>query len=251
MSDDPRPRFLIISGPSCAGKSPLVDAVEDWFPELVDGYEELTLTTSRAMRPDEEDGIDYHFRTAEEVRALEADDDQLVFDVRGDLHAVSLSHVEETLEECHALYEGHHDIALALAEHPRLADVPKLTVFLSPLTAEEVAAIRDARSAPLEDVVTALMRNRLLRRLHFQQDVWGLPALEDIERRAKDALNALRVAHRFDAVIPNPDGEDSDHWRLFAQPLGAARQATLALAKLIRGERAPIVESWDADLVPG
>jgi guanylate kinase len=248
MADDPRPRFLIVSGPSCAGKSPLVDAVEDWFPDLLDGYEELTLYHSRAMRPDEEDGIDYHFRTREQIAEL--GDDHLVFDVRGDLMAVSLEHVEETLDECLALYEGHHDIALTLAEHERFADVDKLTVFLSPLTAEEIRAIRDGVNPPLEDVVTRMMRSRLLRRLHFQQDVWGLPELEAIERRAKDAMDALRVAHRFDAIIPNPDGEDSDHWRLHPEPLGAARVAARALAGLIRGERPPVVETWDPDLVP-
>jgi len=248
MADDPRPRFLIVSGPSCAGKSPLVDAVEDWFPELLDGFEELTLYHSRPMRPDEEDGIDYHFRTRQQIAELE--DDHLVFDVRGDLMAVSLDHVEETLSECHALYEGHHDIALTLAEHERFADVDKLTVFLSPLTAEEIATIRDGVNPPLEEVVTSMMRNRLLRRLHFQQDVWGLPALEGIERRARDAMDALRVAHRFDAVIPNPDGEDSDHWRLYTEPLGAARTAARALASLLRGERHPAVETWDPDLVP-
>lgn len=247
---DRRPRFLILSGPSCAGKSPLVDAVDDWLPDLMDGFEELTLYHSRSRRPDEEDGIDYHFRTREQIAALRDDDDHLVFDVRGDLQAVSLSDIDELLEECDALYEGNHEIALALAEHERFREVEKLTVFLSPLTAEEIRAIRDVRNPTVEAVVTDMMRNRLLRRLHFQQDVWGLNELQDIEERAKDAIEALRVAHRFDAVIPNPDGEDSDHWRLFEQPLGAARDAAKALAMLLRGERAPIVEEWDADLVP-
>lgn len=249
MSDG-RPRFLILSGPSCAGKSPLVDAVDDWFPDLMDGYEELTLYHSRSRRPDEEDGIDYHFRTRDQIDALRDDDDHLVFDVRGDLQALSLSDVEDVLGDCDALYEGNHEIALTLADHERFRDVEKLTVFLSPLTSEEIMAIRQVENPTLEHVVTDMMRNRLLRRVQFQQEVWGLNDLEDIERRAKDAIEALRVAHRFDAVIPNPDGEDSDHWRLFEQPLGAARQAAKALAMLLRGERAPIVESWDADLVP-
>lgn len=247
-SHDPRPRFLIISGPSCAGKSPLLDALEDWFPELLDGYEELTPYYSRPMLPDEEDGIDYHFRTREQIAEL--GDGHLVFDIRGERMAVSLDDVEDLLAECRTLYEGHHEVALALAEHERFADVDKLTVFLSPLTAEEIVAIRHGVHPPLEEVVTQMMRNRLLRRLHFQRDVWGLSELEGIERRAREAIEALRVAHRFDVVIPNPDGEDSDHWRLHPQPLGAARTATRALAALLRGERPSLVEKWDPGLVP-
>jgi len=71
-----------------------------------------------------------------------------------------------------------------------------------------------------------------------------------VERRAGSAYGELALAWRFDHVIPNHDGEDSDHWDAFYHPLGDARKALLAVVALLRGEAAAGVERWDAESVP-
>jgi guanylate kinase len=60
----------------------------------------------------------------------------------------------------------------------------------------------------------------------------------------------LREAWKFDYVIPNHDGEDSEHWDAFYYPIGDARKALLAFAALLQGEAPPGVEKWEKDLVP-
>ena len=64
------------------------------------------------------------------------------------------------------------------------------------------------------------------------------------------AIVELGEAWKFDYVIPNHDGEDSEHWDAFYYPIGDARKTLLAFAALLQGETPPGVEHWEKDLVP-
>ena len=74
--------------------------------------------------------------------------------------------------------------------------------------------------------------------------------LENIERRAASAIIELREAWKFDYVIPNHDGEDSEHWDAFYYPIGDARKTLLAFAALLQGNITTYVEQWEQELVP-
>jgi guanylate kinase len=89
------------------------------------------------------------------------------------------------------------------------------------------------------------MRRKLLRRTTHQKGLLSLKDLEEIERRCTSAFRELREGWRFDCVIPNHDGEDSENWTAFYYPLGDARKATEAFAALLSGETAPEgTEKW-------
>ncbi|MHC4520012.1 MAG: hypothetical protein ACYTAS_15590, partial [Planctomycetota bacterium] len=68
--------------------------------------------------------------------------------------------------------------------------------------------------------------------------------------RAGSAYEEMKQAWRFDYVIPNHDGEDSDHWDAFYYPIGDARKTLLAFADVLAGRAPAYVERWDRDLVP-
>lgn len=237
-------RLVIVSGPSCAGKSPLEAALGREFPDLAAPFERPVLYHSRNPRPSEVDGEDYHFRTYAEIAALRGDDRYRVFAIRDDLQAIDLEALHKLLEERDVFYEGSPQIALALRE---AVDVEVIDVFLSPLTLEEIHALQDT-GTDLDTQLTELMRRRLLRRTTSQHATLGLPELEDIETRAASTLDALTAAPRFSHVIPCHDGEDSDHWTLLPITLGDARRAVRALAALLRGESHDAIEHWPADL---
>jgi guanylate kinase len=57
-------------------------------------------------------------------------------------------------------------------------------------------------------------------------------------------------AWRFQSVIANHDGEDSDHWAAFYYPIGDARKALENLVALLKGTVPPGVEKWEQDLLP-
>jgi guanylate kinase len=242
------PELLIVSGPSCAGKSPLCAAAKKARPELFADRQELVLYHSRARRPHEEEGEDFFFRPKEAIRSLREGGGHLVWEVREDVMAVELSQIDRKLARGRVLYEGNHRIALDLRE--RYPD-GCLAVYLAPLCRQEVEAWKEADDASLADRLTEMMRRRLLRRTHSQKSHLGLPDLESIEARAADAIRGLRNAHRFDYVIPNHDGEDSDHWRLAEHPIGDARLAVEALCAAMSEEDHPYLERWGPGLVPG
>jgi guanylate kinase len=93
------------------------------------------------------------------------------------------------------------------------------------------------------------MRRKLLRRTQRQRGTLDASDLEVIERRARSAYGELRQAWLFDHVIPNHDGEDSEHWDAFPEPIGDARRAVHAFAALLGGETPSLAERWDERLL--
>jgi len=243
-------RLLILTGPSCVGKSPLEKALAKFHPQLRQGLRKLVLYNSRSPRPGEVEGVDYYFRTRAQVEALRADRRYAVLDVRGDLQALDVEGLRAMLGETDAFFEGNPFVARALVTHPSLGGVERLSVFLSPLSKEELVYFRaPERNVPLPDLVTDIMRRKLLRRTHRQKLELSARDLENIERRASSAYAELKEAWHFDYVIPNHDGEDSDNWEAFYYPIGDARAALSAFAALLEGKVPAVVEKWEEDLV--
>jgi guanylate kinase len=232
------------------GKTPLKKALKRFHPDLAAKLKPLVLYNSRAPRPGEQSGVDYHFRTREQVDALRAEAGYVVLDVRGDLQAVDLDDLSGLLQRGDVLFEGNPFVGRLLQTHPALGQVSRLGMFLSPLSKEEVIFLRGEPQVSLPDLVRDVMRRKLLRRTRRQKGEPSLKDLEEIERRAGSAYAELADAWYFDHVIPNHDGEDSDHWDAFYYPLGDARKTLLAVVALLRGETPLGVERWDADCVP-
>jgi guanylate kinase len=244
-------RLVVLSGPSCAGKSPLVKALARLHPGLHRALQGIVLHNSRAPRPGERDGVDYHFRPRAAIEALREDLGFVVLDVRGDLQALDLADLAALLRRGDALFEGNPFVGAALLDHPALARFPKVTAFLAPLAREEILDLRSRAGADLPGLVTDVMRRKLLRRTRKQKGELALTDLQNIETRAGSAYAEMRMAWRFGTVIPNQDGEDSENWDAFYWPLGDARRALGAFVDLLEGRRPRCGERWTKDLLPG
>jgi guanylate kinase len=243
-------RLVILSGPSCVGKSPLERALGRFYPDLRQHLQKLVLYNSRAPRPGEKDAVDYHFRTRLQIEAMRAEKRFAMLDVRGDLQALDLSDLAALLERGDAFFEGNPFVGRLLQTHPSLARLQRLSVFLAPLSKEEILFLKDpARSLSLPDLVTDMMRRKLLRRTRRQKGELSQTDLENIERRAGSTFRELQEAVHFEWVIPNHDGEDSDNWEAFYYPLGDARRALLAFVDLLEGRIPACAEKWEDGLV--
>jgi guanylate kinase len=250
MSSSAIGRLVILSGPSCVGKSPLDRALARFHPELHQRLHKLVLCNSREPRPGERDGVDYHFRTRAQIDALRSDKNFAVLDVRGDLQALELPALTALLGGGDAFFEGNPFMGRLLRTHPALAQVRRLSVFLAPLSKDEIVFLKDpARSLSLPELVTDVMRRKLLRRTRRQKGELSLKDLENIERRAGSAFSELQDAVHFEWVIPNHDGEDSDNWDAFYYPLGDARRALLAFVDLLEGRIPACAEKWEPGLL--
>jgi len=243
-------RLVILAGPSCVGKSPLAKALARCYPELSRLLQPVVLYNSRTPRPGEADGVDYHFRSRSDVEVLRREPERyVVMDVRGDLQALDLTELDALLAKGDAFFEGNPFVGCALLTHERLAGVPRLSIFVAPLSGAEISYLARQRGVSLADLVADVMRRKLLRRTSRQKGILSLPDLENIERRCRSAYGELGFAHRFDHVIPNHDGEDSEHWDAFHFPLGDARRALLAVAGLLEGGAPEGIERWEPDLI--
>jgi guanylate kinase len=209
------------------------------------------LFNSRAPRPGELDGIDYHFRTRDQIEALRSNQRYGVLEARTDLQALDLDKLESLLRQTDVLFEGNPYIGEALQTHPRLAEVNRLSIFLSPLSREEITYLKEpARNVSLPEFLTDVMRRKLLRRTRRQKGDLSAKDLENIETRASSAYRELQVAWRFQHVIPNHDGEDSDNWEAFYYPIGDARKTLEAFIGLLKGSAPPEFQRWEQDLLP-
>ncbi|SHF20054.1 guanylate kinase [Mariniphaga anaerophila] len=243
-------RLVVFSGPSCVGKSPLAKALAKFYPELHRGMRPLVLYNSRAARPGETNGKDYHFRPRTEIEQMRNLDHFIVMDVRGDLQALDLRELAENLKQSDVLFEGNPFVGKALLTHPLLEGTNRLSIFMSPLSGEELAFLKSVTPAvSLSDFTTDVMRRKLLRRTRKQKGELSIKDLENIEKRASSAFSELQDAHYFRHIIANHDGEDSDNWDAFYYPIGDARKALLSFAKLLKGENPESVENWEKSLL--
>ena len=155
------------------------------------------------------------------------------------------------LEKGDVFFEGNPFVGGILLSHPKLKEINKLSVFMSPISKEEILFLKSqGKNILLPDLVTDIMRRKLLRRTRRHKTELGQKDLENIETRASSAYQELKEAHRFDYVIPNHDGEDSENWETFYYPIGDARKALEAFVAIIKGEKSTLAEQWEADLIP-
>ena len=241
-------RFIILSGPSCVGKGPLHSAFSKFYPEQAASLRKLVLYNCRSPRPGEIDGKDYWFRSREEIEAFRKKESFIVLDVRGDLQAVDLNDVDRNLGTGDLFFEGNPFVGRKLDEALG-AKVNLLSVFLSPLSQNEILFLK-SRNVALPDFLTDVMRRKLLRRTQRQKGILSLKDLENIERRASSAYNELKEAWHFNYIIPNHDGEDSENWDAFYYLVSDARKTLLAFADLITRKVPPAAEKWEEDLLP-
>jgi guanylate kinase len=242
-------RLIVLSGPSCIGKGPLHAALKKLYPDVAESMCKVVLFNDRAPRPGEVDGVDYRFRCRKTIEGLRDRPGYKAMEVRGDLQAVDIDELKECLESGDAFFEGNPFVGTELLD---ISGVDALGIFLSPLSREEIHEAQDAEgSIDLEALVTDIMRRKLLRRTQRQKRILSLKDLENVEKRAGSAFREMKLACRFDHVIPNHDGEDSENWDAFYHPVADARRTLHAFVSLVRGETPEIAETWAQKLLGG
>ena len=91
-----KPLFIVLSAPSGCGKSTLIDMLLQEYPDI--GYS-ISCTT-RAPRGEEEDGLDYHFKTKERFEELIAEKAFLEYAcVHGNYYGTLKAPIVEVLNE--------------------------------------------------------------------------------------------------------------------------------------------------------
>jgi guanylate kinase len=126
MSSDARGRLFIVSAPSGAGKTTLVERLVEQVPRL----RMSRSYTSRPARPGEIDGVDYNFVTRNRFESMIAANDFLEWaDVFGNLYGTCASDTERLLS-------AGNDVVLVIdvqgARQVRVVRPDAVTIFVMP-----------------------------------------------------------------------------------------------------------------------
>lgn len=176
----------MLSGPSGVGKSTVVAALRRGYPEI---WLSVSVTT-RAPRPGEVDGREYHFVTDSEFDRMAANNELLEWATfAGHTYGTPKQPVAERLREGVAVLL---EIDLAGARQVRRAVPGALLVFLAPPSWEElVRRLTNRRTEPAEVIRRRLEAARVEVAAEAEFDVTLVnTSVEDVCRR----LVALMLA---------------------------------------------------------
>lgn len=143
--------LYIVSAPSGAGKTTLVKALV----EQIDTLRVSVSHTTRAMRPGEIDGLNYHFTHREQFLKQVGEGDFLEHaEVFGNLYGTSQSTVEQTLADGHDLIL---EIDWQGAQQVRRALPQARSIFILPPSREALQQRLSNRGQDSEEVIAARM----------------------------------------------------------------------------------------------
>jgi len=210
-------KLILLSGPSCVGKGPLIQATRKYYPEIK--FAEFVRCTSRkprlkaAIKTYEVHGTDFYFLP----RGLFDQLDRgrfIVCNVRSDIQAIDIMQVRELFEGYDiVLVEVFPSLGKSLMDWARTQkelDFEIRSVFLLPLSRNEIQEIAKRDNKKPEQVVYEVMKDKLERR--------GEDPPHKIEERARAAFHEMQVEpHYTDRIINHAGEDDRKEW---SDPLG-------------------------------
>ncbi len=198
--------LFVVSGPSGCGKSTLIGWVRRDLPDL-----EFSVShTTRAARPSETDGVDYHFITPRAFERMVRDRRFVEWArVHGHLYGTSKAELERKAKRGDVIL----DIDVQGARQVRKKMPRAILVFIMPPVFEE-------------------LRRRLRRRKEDSR--------ADIERRLRNAAAEVRAYTGFDYVVVNDDLEEA------AAGLKSVILAARLRASAMAGTLAPVLRSFQS-----
>lgn len=175
--------LYIVSAPSGAGKTSLVKA-------LIDSMAQVRVSvshTTRAMRPGEVDGVNYHFTPRETfVSMLEQGDFLEHAEVFGNLYGTSHSWVKQTLAKGYDLIL---EIDWQGAQQVRKLVPDAKSVFILPPTHRDLRQRLHNRGQDAEDVIELRMQQAITEMSHYVE--YDYIVINDDFKTALDDLSAI------------------------------------------------------------
>lgn len=185
--------LYIISAPSGAGKTSLVKALIDSEPQIRVSVSH----TTRAMRPGEAEGVNYHFTSRAQFQAM-IDNSELLehAEVFGNLYGTSQAWVEQTL------IDG-YDLILEIdwqgAQQVRHLMPQSKSIFILPPTQEALRHRLTNRGQDSGEIIEQRMREAVSEMSHYVEYDYLL-----INDDFAHALSDLKAIFRANQLLQSP-----------------------------------------------
>ncbi|MFJ9991074.1 guanylate kinase [Pseudomonas putida] len=182
--------LYIVSAPSGAGKTSLVTALTGQDQQIRVSVSH----TTRAMRPGETHGVNYHFVVHEAFKALIAQGDFLEHaEVFGNFYGTSRSALQETLDQGFDLIL---EIDWQGAQQVRKLMPEALSIFILPPSQEALRQRLDGRGQDSEEIIAGRMKEAVSEMVHYNEFDYVI-VNDDFE----DALEDLKSVFRSNRLL--------------------------------------------------
>ncbi len=155
--------LYIVSAPSGAGKTSLVTA-------LIKADKRVSVSvshTTRAMRPGEQHGVNYHFVSHDDFKGLIAKGDFLEHaEVFGNYYGTSRSALQEVLDQGNDLIL---EIDWQGAQQVRKLMPEALSVFILPPSQQALRERLDGRGQDSEEIIAGRMKEAVSEMVHYDE----------------------------------------------------------------------------------
>ena len=158
-----KPLFLVMSAPSGCGKSTLIDMLLQEYPDFVYSIS----CTTRAPRGEEEDGLDYHFKTKERFEELIREDAFIEYaKVHDHYYGTLKAPIEEVLAEGNSMILD-IDVQGAAKVRDYVRKLPNtdplkigyVDIFINPPSMEELRRRLEGRGTDAPEVIEKRLAN--------------------------------------------------------------------------------------------
>lgn len=158
-----KPLFIVMSAPSGCGKSTLIDMLLQEYPDIVYSIS----CTTREIRGDEEDGLDYHFLKKERFEQLIAENAFIEYaDVHGNYYGTLKGPIREVLAEGNSMILD-IDVQGAAKVREYVRSLPNtdpmkigyVDIFIMPPSMEELRARLEGRGTDSREVIEKRLAN--------------------------------------------------------------------------------------------
>ncbi|NNJ18229.1 guanylate kinase [Pseudomonas putida CSV86] len=198
--------LFIISAPSGAGKTSLVKALTDDLNHIRVSVSH----TTRAMRPGERDGVNYHFVDRAEFERMNAQGDFLEqAEVFGNCYGTSRSALQQTLDQGHDLIL---EIDWQGAQQVRKLMPETRSIFILPPSQQALRQRLTNRGQDSDEIIEGRMREAVSEMKHY--DEYEYVIINDDFATALEDLKAVFRANRLQR-----DGQQQRHGELLKQLL--------------------------------
>lgn len=190
--------LIVVSGPSGAGKTTLVNALCAYFREKVESEIHFSVShTTRAPREGERDGVDYHFVTCAEFEQMRSRGEFIESaGVHGQLYGTSRAEVEGRLSRGQdVILDIDVQGARLISENEDLKQ-RAVTVFVFPPTFEELRRRLEARGQNTSEEIESRLEKaegEIAQGLEFYNYV----IINDDLKIATDCLRAAVIAKKL------------------------------------------------------
>jgi guanylate kinase len=189
--------LFIISGPSGAGKTTLINKVRDQLKEIgIDLYFSVSHTT-RKSRPGEEEGKNYYFVSHEKFRSMIDRKEFLEWaHVHEQLYGTSKAEVVERLNSgCDVILDIDYQGAKQIANDAELSE-RSLNIFIFPPTFEALEQrLRERGLNSEQEIETRLQK--AMDEIDAGKEFYKYVIINDVLREAAECLKAAIIAKKL------------------------------------------------------